>query len=218
MWLLMSGNDDLLRLGSQLKSIGGEKPTFAIVEKPVPLRLLDRFISGVRAARAGPDSGGRGAVALGDRNVGIERKKHMTTNPSRHLLVVDDEPEILAEVAAYLRRRGEAVVTASSFTQAMQVLDDDTVPIDILITDGRMPDGSGIDLLQAAIERPGGPHALILMTGHFEESDLSADLQEAGVVVVYKPFSLSALYREVGPQRPPSPSSDADRRAPCARA
>lgn len=54
MWLLMSGNDDLLRLGSQLKNIGGEKPSFAIVEKPVPLRLLDRFISGVGAAHA-PD-------------------------------------------------------------------------------------------------------------------------------------------------------------------
>jgi DNA-binding NtrC family response regulator len=52
LWLLMSGNGDLLRLGNQLKSIGGEKPAFSIVEKPVPLRLLDRFISGVRNAAA----------------------------------------------------------------------------------------------------------------------------------------------------------------------
>ena len=50
MWLLMSGNDDLVRLGGQLKSIGGAKPTFAIVEKPVPLRLLDRFIAGIGSA------------------------------------------------------------------------------------------------------------------------------------------------------------------------
>jgi CheY-like chemotaxis protein len=131
----------------------------------------------------------------------------MTTNSPRHLLVVDDEPEILAEVAAYLRRRGEIVVTASSFEQAMQVLGDATVRIDILLTDGRMPDGSGIDLLQAAVDRPCSPHTLILMTGHFEESDLSADLQDAGVVVVYKPFSLSALYREMaaaGPAHGPS--------------
>lgn len=121
----------------------------------------------------------------------------MTTNPSRRLLVVDDEPEILSEVAGYLRRRGESVVTASSYGQGLKALHDDTQPIDILITDGRMPDGSGIDLLRAAIERPGGPRALILMTGHFEESDLTADLQDAAVVVIYKPFSLAALYREV---------------------
>jgi CheY-like chemotaxis protein len=122
----------------------------------------------------------------------------MTTDPSRRILVVDDEPEILAEVAGYLRRRGESIVTASSYRQGLQALEDDAVPIDILVTDGRMPDGSGIDLLRAAIERPGGPRAFILMTGHFEESDLSADLQEAGVVVIYKPFSLAVMYREVG--------------------
>jgi DNA-binding NtrC family response regulator len=50
LWLLMSGNDDLLRLGNQLKSMGGDRALFSIVEKPVPLRLLDRFISGVRNA------------------------------------------------------------------------------------------------------------------------------------------------------------------------
>jgi DNA-binding NtrC family response regulator len=51
-WLLMSGDNDLVRLGGQLKSIGGNKPTFAIVEKPVPLRLLDRFIGGIGSAAA----------------------------------------------------------------------------------------------------------------------------------------------------------------------
>lgn len=122
----------------------------------------------------------------------------MTTLPARRLLVVDDEPEILAEVAGYLRRRGEVVVTAASLKHGMQALDDETAPIDILITDGRMPDGSGIDLLRAAIEQRGAPRVFILMTGHFDENDLTADLQDAGVVVVYKPFSLAALYRAVG--------------------
>jgi DNA-binding NtrC family response regulator len=50
MWLLMSGDGALVRLGGQLKSIGGTKPIFAIVEKPVPLRLLDRFIAGIGSA------------------------------------------------------------------------------------------------------------------------------------------------------------------------
>jgi DNA-binding NtrC family response regulator len=47
LWLLMSGDDDLVRLGAQLKIKAGSKPAFAIVEKPVPLRLLDRFIAGI---------------------------------------------------------------------------------------------------------------------------------------------------------------------------
>lgn len=49
-WLLMSGDSELVRLSSHLKAIAGEMPAFAIVEKPVPLRLLDRFIMGVGAA------------------------------------------------------------------------------------------------------------------------------------------------------------------------
>ena len=52
LWLLMSGDDDLVRLGAQLKTKAGSKPAFAIVEKPVPLRLLDRFIGGIGAAPA----------------------------------------------------------------------------------------------------------------------------------------------------------------------
>jgi DNA-binding response OmpR family regulator len=121
----------------------------------------------------------------------------MTTRPLVRLLVVEDEPEILAEVAGYLRRRGELVVTASCYEQAMHALDDDAAPIDILISDARLPDGNGVDLVRSAIERPGGPRACILMTGHLEESDLATDLQEAGVKIIYKPFSLAAFYREV---------------------
>jgi CheY-like chemotaxis protein len=120
----------------------------------------------------------------------------MTTTPLLRLLVVDDEPEILAEVSGYLRRRGEDVVTGSSYGQAMRVLDDNT-QIDILISDARMPDGNGVDLVRSAIQRPNGPRACILITGHLEESDLEADLQRAGVKIIFKPFSLSVLYREV---------------------
>ena len=132
----------------------------------------------------------------------------MTAKPSRNLLVVDDEPEILSEVVAYLRRRGETVVAAASFTEAMQVLSDTSVPIDILITDGRMPDGSGIDLLKSALGRASRPQSLIMMTGHFEESDLTPDLQEAGVIIVNKPFSLGALYRELGAVAAPIPPAE----------
>ncbi len=51
-WLLMSGNDDLVRLGGQLKTKTGDSSAFAIVEKPVPLRLLERFIGGIPSASA----------------------------------------------------------------------------------------------------------------------------------------------------------------------
>ena len=42
-WLLMSGNQDLVRQGNRLGAEGDASP-FAVLDKPVPLRLLDRFI------------------------------------------------------------------------------------------------------------------------------------------------------------------------------
>ena len=121
----------------------------------------------------------------------------MTMSHLSRLLVVEDEPEILAEVAGYLRRRGELVVTASSYEQAMTALQDEAAPIDLLITDARMPDGSGVDLLRWAITQPAGPRACILMTGHLEESDVADVLEKSGVAIIYKPFSLAAFYRQV---------------------
>jgi len=42
-WILMSGNHDLVRLGNRLKNLQ-DMPGCAVIDKPVPLRLLDRFI------------------------------------------------------------------------------------------------------------------------------------------------------------------------------
>lgn len=113
---------------------------------------------------------------------------------AQRVLVVEDEPEVLEEVAGYLRRRGKIVKTALSFMQALQILADEDEPIDMLISDGLMPDGNGIDLIKLVVERTGGRCPCLLMTGHLEQGDLSPELKRAGVHVFHKPFSLSALY------------------------
>ena len=43
-WILMSGNHDLVRVGNQIKSAGTDLPPCAVVDKPLPLRLMDRFL------------------------------------------------------------------------------------------------------------------------------------------------------------------------------
>ena len=44
-WILMSGNHDLVRLADRLKE-NPDLPTCAVVDKPMPLRLMTRFIDG----------------------------------------------------------------------------------------------------------------------------------------------------------------------------
>ena len=96
----------------------------------------------------------------------------MTSVNALRLLVVDDEPEVLAEVAGYLRRRGELVKTASSCKQALLALGDDAEPIDVLISDGRLQDGSGFQLIRAVKDDRGDGFPCILMTGHVGEHEV----------------------------------------------
>lgn len=42
-WLLMSGNQELVRQGNRLKNVA-EAPPFAVLDKPVPLRFLHTYI------------------------------------------------------------------------------------------------------------------------------------------------------------------------------
>lgn len=117
----------------------------------------------------------------------------MPTSP--RVLIVEDEVDLLDEVASYFRRKGQTVVTAGSYHEGLGILADVSLPIDVLISDARMPDGNGIDLIRAQTERAGDRCVCILMTGHLEQSQIAADL--GGVKVFHKPFAVSALYREV---------------------
>ncbi|HUF90880.1 MAG TPA: sigma-54 dependent transcriptional regulator [Candidatus Limnocylindria bacterium] len=63
------------------------------------------------------------------------------------LLIVDDEPSARATLALLLRRRGHHVLEAGGVAAAMKRLSEDV--FDVIITDLRMPDGDGLDVLRA---------------------------------------------------------------------
>jgi len=48
-WILMSGNPDLVRLGNRVRNLT-HLPACAVIDKPMALRLLDRFIQTPQAA------------------------------------------------------------------------------------------------------------------------------------------------------------------------
>jgi DNA-binding NtrC family response regulator len=63
------------------------------------------------------------------------------------LLVVDDKTSARGTLALLLRRRGHRVLEADGVAAAMKCLSEDV--FDIVITDLRMPDGDGLDVLRA---------------------------------------------------------------------
>src|ERR1700757_1147709 len=82
-----------------------------------------------------------------------------------HLLVVDDEPSARTTLALLLCKRGHRVTEAEAVASATKRLGEEV--FDLVVTDLRMPDGDGLDVLQAARAQADGPE-VILLTAYAE--------------------------------------------------
>jgi DNA-binding NtrC family response regulator len=114
------------------------------------------------------------------------------------VLVVDDEPDIVRELAVLLRRRGFAVQTADSLAGARQALADGEPP-HLIVSDVRMPGGSGLELLDDDLGAK--PPGIIYVSGHLDGDEAKAVLKRGALAVLPKPVDtrrLVSLLREHG--------------------
>jgi DNA-binding NtrC family response regulator len=81
------------------------------------------------------------------------------------LLIVDDEGPARTMLALLLRKRGHHVTEADSVTEATKQLAQEI--FDLVVTDLRMPDGDGLDVLRAARTQADAPD-VILLTAYAE--------------------------------------------------
>ncbi|MBW2653874.1 MAG: response regulator [Deltaproteobacteria bacterium] len=79
------------------------------------------------------------------------------------ILIVDDEKDFVEMFSLRLKKQGEKVSTAYNGKDALKVLE--TVPIDVVILDIRMPGMDGIDTLKQ-IKTLHPIVEVILLTGH----------------------------------------------------
>jgi CheY-like chemotaxis protein len=104
------------------------------------------------------------------------------------ILLVDDEVLVRSGTAMMLDELGHEVVEASSGKQAMEILSDHP-HFDMVITDYRMPDMDGMELISEARKQIPALK-IVLMTGYDAEDPRFADLQAGSLS---KPFGLEAL-------------------------
>ncbi|MEZ4445662.1 MAG: response regulator [Polyangiaceae bacterium] len=83
------------------------------------------------------------------------------------ILVVDDEAPLLRLMLRQLTRRGVRCIGAPSGNAALAALDRHEV--DVVVSDIRMPDGTGVDLLRGLGRRAKRPIAIVV-TGFSDES------------------------------------------------
>ncbi len=100
------------------------------------------------------------------------------------ILIVDDEPGFTSGLAEYLRLQDHGVVTANTLAAARQALAKG-VP-DVLLLDLMLPDGSGLELLDAFTEKR--PQKIVIITGHSGIKSLIGGMAGDGVSYMKKPI------------------------------
>ncbi|WP_156909625.1 sigma-54-dependent transcriptional regulator [Ottowia thiooxydans] len=104
-----------------------------------------------------------------------------------HVLVVDDEPDLRTLYELTLLREGHRVHAAASLAQAREHLE--SQHFDILITDMRLPDGVGLELLHevAAARRP---ERCIMITAYGSAENAVEALKAGAFDYLTKPVDL----------------------------
>ena len=109
----------------------------------------------------------------------------------RRLLVVDDDASVRAALSARLEAWGAQVSAFDGLPGLRAWLKAGHARPDMLLTDHQLPEGSGLEVIEALRERHGAVPAL-LVTGNTAPDEI-ARLLRSGVPVLHKPFRAEAL-------------------------
>ena len=125
------------------------------------------------------------------------------------ILVVDDEPKIVALARDYLEHGGFAVVSASDGSEALMRARSDAP--DLIVLDLGLPKLDGLDVARALRRDSNVP--IIILSGRSDESDKLVGLELGADDYVTKPFSPKELVARVRAVlrrgERPAPASDA---------
>ncbi|MFW5930554.1 MAG: response regulator, partial [Desulfosalsimonas sp.] len=105
------------------------------------------------------------------------------------VLVVDDEAPITEMIHQALSKAGYKCYTAQNGEQAMEIIE--STPIDVVITDIRMPGMSGVDLLEKV--KTGYDSDVMVMTGFTENYNYESIVTAGASDFIQKPISFREL-------------------------
>jgi DNA-binding NtrC family response regulator len=114
----------------------------------------------------------------------------MTNDATSTVLVVDDEPGIRSALRANFLRHGWRVETASCVREAISNLEGKE--FDLVVSDVRMPDGTGMDVMRSvSMLSPGA--AVILLTAYGSVPDAVSAMRDGALDYLTKPVSFDQL-------------------------
>lgn len=112
------------------------------------------------------------------------------------ILVVDDEPDLIATIGCRLEANGYGVLTAANGQEALDRAADDKP--DLILLDNNMPVMSGLEVLERLRGSPNLRDIPVIMcTAQCEPTDIAA-AQSCGITdYVTKPFDCAELIQKI---------------------
>jgi two-component system cell cycle sensor histidine kinase/response regulator CckA len=112
------------------------------------------------------------------------------------ILLVEDEEAVRSFAARALRMRGYHVLEAGGGEEALEIVKDPTVDIDLVITDVVMPNMDGPALVRH-VKQLKPDLSVIFMSGYAEEAFRKSDQSSEDIHFLPKPFGLKQLAAKV---------------------
>lgn len=115
------------------------------------------------------------------------------------VLLVEDEAPVRSFAARALSLRGYSVLEAASAEEALEILDDEDLHVDIFVSDVIMPGMDGPTWVREALKtRPEVP--VVFVSGYAEDAFKDGQQEIKGSIFLPKPFSLNELTEKVKDQ------------------
>lgn len=128
--------------------------------------------------------------------IGLKPSPERTAQPGERILVVDDEPDIIALVAYHLARSGYRVSTAASGTEALEAARDEQPAL--IVLDLMLPELSGFQVLERLrADKILADIPVLMLTARREEPDRVQGLSLGADDYLVKPFSPQELVLRV---------------------
>jgi DNA-binding NtrC family response regulator len=115
----------------------------------------------------------------------------MEAMETRSILIVEDEPKMREILQEDLAQNGFCIHPAANGAEALRLFEEK--PIDLIISDVRLPDQNGIQLLQT-VKSKAMNTPFILITGYGTVQDAVEAMKSGAFEYILKPFSLDVLH------------------------
>jgi two-component system, cell cycle sensor histidine kinase and response regulator CckA len=112
------------------------------------------------------------------------------------ILVVDDEAGVRVMIARMLSLAGYSVISAQSGEEALTIVKDYAAPIDLVLTDVRMPEMTGPQMVEELLKQR--PEIRVMYMSAYSRDVLPAGAQDTDIPFLTKPFTMRTLALSIG--------------------